>query len=189
MSVENQPTAELREEHQIILRVLSVLRILITRHDAGKEFELQSFRTAVKFFKLFADACHHAKEEDLLFPALEARGIPREGGPIGVMLEEHRMARELTARMADALDAQAKGERDAERAFKEAARNYIALLESHIFKEDNVLFNLGDRVLDAFESKKLCTRFCEVGCRSFGGKKKEELAALADVLESTWGRE
>jgi len=186
MSVDNQPTTELRKEHQLILRVLNVLRTLVDRHDAKQGFEFQSFRSAVQFFQLFADACHHAKEEELLFPVLEARGIPREGGPIGVMLEEHRVARELTARMAGALDAQARGDSGAENAFKQAARDYIALIENHIFKEDNVLFNLSDRVLNEADSDKLCARFCEVGCRSFGGKRKEELAALADALESTW---
>jgi hemerythrin-like domain-containing protein len=34
------------------------------------------------FLKEFADRCHHGKEEDFLFPALEKAGIKKEGGPI-----------------------------------------------------------------------------------------------------------
>ena len=32
----------------------------------------------------------------------------------------------------------------------------------------------------------LCSQFCEVGCRSFGGKRREELEAMADDLEKRW---
>ena len=35
----------------------------------------------VAFSKTFVDACHHGKEESCLFPCLEKKGIPREGGP------------------------------------------------------------------------------------------------------------
>jgi hemerythrin-like domain-containing protein len=51
------------------------------------------------FLVVFVDKCHHGKEEGLLFPALEAVGVSRNGGPIGVLLEEHRKGRSLTAEM------------------------------------------------------------------------------------------
>jgi hemerythrin-like domain-containing protein len=35
----------------------------------------------MEFLSVFADTCHHGKEEDFLFPGLEAAGIPNEGGP------------------------------------------------------------------------------------------------------------
>jgi hemerythrin-like domain-containing protein len=38
---------------------------------------------------------HHGKEEEILFPLLEKKGIPADGGPLGVMLMEHGRARAL----------------------------------------------------------------------------------------------
>jgi hemerythrin-like domain-containing protein len=35
----------------------------------------------MEFLTVFVDKCHHGKEEEFLFPALEAAGIAREGGP------------------------------------------------------------------------------------------------------------
>jgi hemerythrin-like domain-containing protein len=32
------------------------------------------------FFDEFVDKCHHAKEEQSLFPLIEIKGIPKEGG-------------------------------------------------------------------------------------------------------------
>lgn len=180
------PSAVLREEHQIILRVLNVLRRLVERADAERGFEIAALRKCVEFFRLFADACHHAKEEDLLFPVLESRGIPKDNGPIGVMLYEHKIARELTAQMGEAVEATAQGDATAESQFCAVARQYIDLLSRHIHKEDSILFNMGDQVMHDADQESLCTQFCEVGCRSFGGKKREELAQLADELEAEW---
>ncbi len=174
------PTAVLRSEHKVILRVIEVLKRLVARAKSGEGFEKHCLSRCVTFFQLFADACHHAKEEDLLFPALEYRGMPRDGGPIGCMLEEHRAAREFTRLMAEALEA------DEEDAFCSAAKQYADLLTQHIQKEDTVLFTLGDNVLTGDDQESLCGKFCDVGCGTFGGKKQTELAAMADELESRW---
>ena len=181
-----RPSAVLRAEHQVILRVIGVLDKLVARVERGGGFEGSAFAQCVEFFQLFADACHHAKEEGLLFPAMEARGIPREGGPIGVMLHEHQIARGFTRDMADALEAERRGEPDAQRRFTAAARQYIDLLQNHIFKEDNVLFTMGDRVMTEEDQQSLCGRFCEAGCMTFGGKRREELERIADALEGAW---
>ncbi len=181
------PVDELRTDHKVIQRVLAVLERLVGRARRGEGFEAESFGSAVEFFRLFADACHHAKEEDLLFPVLEARGIPKEGGPIGVMLEEHRLARGYTKDMGEALaDIDGNGA-EAEERFLSAADNYLLLLTNHIFKEDNVLFAMGDRVLSSADQEKLGLQFCDVGCRSFDGKTREQLEAIADELEARWG--
>lgn len=182
----NCPSAVLQAEHVTILRVIEILRNLLTRSEQGNGFERRAFERCVEFFRFFADACHHAKEEDLLFPVLESRGIPRDGGPIGVMLHEHSLARQYTKDMSDALDAIEDGEQVVQSKFHSAAHQYIELLTDHICKEDNVLFKIGDRVMSDDDKTTLCNRFCEVGCRDFGGKKREELEQIADELEQQW---
>ena len=180
------PGGVLRAEHQVILRVMAVLGRLIERSKAGEGFEADALNKCVTFFRYFADACHHAKEEDLLFPVLEQRGVPRDGGPIGVMLHEHTIARKLTKVMADGLEAYAGGDGVGQNAVQVAAAQYIDLLTNHIDKEDNVLFVIGDQCMTAEDQASLSEKFCEVGCRAFGGKKREELERIADELESEW---
>lgn len=181
-----RPSAVLKSEHRVIERVLRVLETLVARSEQGEGFEVESLKQCVEFFRLFADACHHAKEEDLLFPVLEERGIPRDGGPIGVMLYEHSQARMLTQQMGAALTAFEGGDGGAEARFRDTARQYLTLLTNHIYKEDNVLFNMGDHVMTEADQTLLCGRFGEVGCRAFEGKQREELAAIADELEARW---
>ena len=181
------PSSVLKNEHRIIERVLGVLERLVIRSERGDGFEVEALKQCVTFFRLFADACHHAKEEDLLFPVLERCGIPRDGGPIGVMLHEHTQAREFTRRMGEALSAFEAGDEDGRTGFRAAARDYLDLLPNHIHKEDNILYNMGDRVMSDEDQQGLSREFCSVGCREFGGKKREELEAMADSLESRWG--
>ncbi len=185
-NTDTMPSTVLRNEHKVIKRVMAVLDRLVKRNDGGQGFETDSLERCVEFFKLFADACHHAKEENLLFPVLESRGIPREGGPIGVMLYEHTVARDLTKQMAAALERVESGDAGGEQAFREAALGYIELLTNHIDKEENVLFTMGDRCMTEEDQDTLCGKFCEVGCQSFGGKKREELERIADQLEQQW---
>ncbi|RME40278.1 MAG: hemerythrin [Planctomycetota bacterium] len=181
-----RPCAVLKAEHQVILRVIEVLKRLVARIDKENTCDLEAMKQCVTFFRFFADACHHAKEEDLLFPVLEERGVPREGGPIGCMLEEHRQARAFTREMDEAVQAIESGRNEALQEFRAAAQRYIDLLTNHIFKEDNVLFMMGDHVMTGEDQDRLGRQFGEVGCRRFGGKTREELERMAEELEKRW---
>jgi len=187
MNQKVSPSATLKAEHQVILRVVRVLAHIMDHFEQTGEFAETALVKCVEFIRLYADACHHGKEEDLLFPVLESCGVPREGGPIGVMIHEHRMARELTKEMVDALSSISDGNDHAHTQFLEAARQYITLLTNHIFKEDNILFNMGDRVMAPGDKSTLTSQFCDVNCRLFEGKKREQLERIAEELGAEWG--
>ena len=82
-------TEILRKEHDAILRMLEVTEQVAEQLDRGEKVAPQTLDGLLEFFRLFADQCHHGKEEELLFPALERKGMPRQTGPIEVMLIEH----------------------------------------------------------------------------------------------------
>jgi hemerythrin-like domain-containing protein len=81
------------DEHDVILGALEALEAMAQRTDA-RPFPQEFYEKSLDFFPTFADKCHHAKEEGHLFPVLQARGIPADGGPIGCMLHEHDVGRE-----------------------------------------------------------------------------------------------
>lgn len=186
MSSPNSPTGVLREEHRTILRVLDVLEHLL---DQGREgdWDLDALEDCVAFFRLFADACHHGKEEDLLFPELESRGMPREGGPIGVMLMEHRQGRNFVSQMARSIERLRSGDEEERMRLENAGRGYVSLLRNHIVKEDNVLFNMADQLVPEPACRRLCSDYDVVCARHFEGTTKEELERLAGELEGRFG--
>jgi hemerythrin-like domain-containing protein len=153
-----QAVERLVAEHNLIERVLNLLERVVARLEAGQPIPDRFPAWAARFFQQFADHCHHAKEEDVFFPVLRERGIPEQGGPIGVMLHEHTLGRTCVNAMLRASQSQPV---DA-RTFAAAAREYIPLLRQHIFKENNVLFRMAEQVLSASDDQDISTRFSQV---------------------------
>lgn len=172
-------TGLLRAEHRLILEVASILERLL---DAGGG-DVEALGDCVAFFRLFADACHHGKEEDLLFPALQDEGMPGDVGPIAVMLEEHRIGRRFVGRMAEALRV-LDGGTAAE--FDEAGRGYIELIRAHIAKEDGVLFEMADGMITGPACRDLCAAYEKVCARRFDGRTLEDLEGLAESLRGRY---
>src|SRR4030042_3623775 len=98
------PTEELKQEHQGILLMLRVLDRVAAKIESGAKTEIDHLERMVEFLRVFADRCPRGQEEDLLFPAMEKAGIPREGGPIGVMLMEHGFGREFVKGMSESAE-------------------------------------------------------------------------------------
>jgi hemerythrin-like domain-containing protein len=171
-------TSRLREEHRLILRVADAMQALLA--DAGDgSWDFDTLGDCVTFIRLFADACHHGKEEDLLFPELERAGMSRTHGPIAVMLEEHRQGRMYAGYMADALDGARAGDEEARVRLSNAGRGYVDLIRGHIFKEDHVLFQLADQAVPGPACRALCGAYDGVCGRHFEGRTKRELEELA----------
>lgn len=140
-------TTALRSEHNHILAMIACLRAACKAAEESGGLDAETFRSGIDFIRNYADAWHHAKEEDLLFPALEEEGMPREGGPIAVMLHEHVLGRTYVRQMADNLDAAAKGNDEARQHVLRFALAYANLLTQHIQKENNILFDMADQIL------------------------------------------
>jgi len=181
------PTEILRHEHRVIEQVLAVLEKLADHAANNGRIDAELASQALDFFRHFADHCHHAKEEDLLFPALEAKGFPREGGPTGVMLYEHEQGRALIRQMVEAIQAAETDSRAAARKFAEAARQYVTLLRQHISKEDNILFVLAERTLNTSEQAEMLAKFETTEKEHVGEGVHEKYAALADELLAKMG--
>ncbi len=175
-------TQDLRDEHEGIKVALSVLEHMANEIEAGRPLNLDDLEQIIDFLKTFADRCHHGKEEDLLFPALERAGIQRNNGPIGVMLTEHAHGREYINAMTDALAGLRAGDHQAQTAFAAAARGYAQLLGDHIEKENTVLFVMAEQHLTPEEHAELSKGFEQIEQERIGPGVHERYHALLDRL-------
>ncbi len=177
-----KPTEILKEEHKVIRRMLKILGIACEKLKNGEKIERDVLEKIIEFIKVFADKCHHGKEEDFLFPAMEIAGIPKESGPIGVMLFEHNVGREAVRGMKEGIEEFFNGNENAYKKIIDNAEKYIELLDSHIFKEDNILYPMADMHLSEEQQKELLEKFEEVEKR-IGEGVHNSLLELVENLE------
>lgn len=176
-------TKILMEEHEVILQVLESLELELTKVRAGKS-KPTFFLDAADFIKGFADGCHHAKEEGVLFKYMEEAGIPAQHGPIAVMLSDHEQGRVYTRQMREAAIKWQSGDESAVTEVIENANGYIQLLRGHIFKENNILFPMADRAINPEQYTALDEAFDHVEHEETGAGVHEKYLALAEKLSA-----
>lgn len=179
-------TEQLKNEHRAIEVMLEVLEAICTRLEQGQQVDPQHLKQILEFIRVFCDSCHHHKEENLLFPNLEAAGIPREDGPIGMMLMEHDQGREYVRNFTEAIADYKVGDLQATEGIVENAQGYINLLRQHIDKEDNILYMMADMHLTEKQQRDLLKGFEKIEAEKIGPGKHEEFHQLLDNLKKIY---
>ena len=177
------PTDTLKEEHKVIERMLKVMEAISDRLEKEEDISPDVFENVIDFIQTFADRCHHAKEEDLLFDLAISRGIPKRGSPIGVMLFEHDQGRNFVKGMVQALEEYIKGNKSVRSSLAENARGYAELLSQHIEKENYILYPMINNVLTEDDQKELLEKFEEVEHEQIGEEKHHQYIDLVERLE------
>jgi hemerythrin-like domain-containing protein len=176
----------LMNEHRLIESVLDALVAFadeVRRKGATEKEELGRF---VEFIRGFADACHHGKEEGVLFTAMVEHGFPRNGGPIAMMLHEHDEGRALVGTLRAYAEQPAPWSDADRQEIANASFGFSDLLRSHIQKEDGVLYPMAEEHLppDVLERvSEDCERF---EAEKTGSGEHERFHALAESLVSRY---
>lgn len=181
------PTDILKQEHTAILRMVDAAEELAQRIQRGEHPPAPWLVFISEFFETFLDRCHHGKEEKIFFPALAQKGLPVEGGPLGVMLREHDEGRRLTAQMRQAADEYARGQSQAVQQWATAARRHGELLREHMLKENSVLFPMAEGLLAPAEQDALAARFDTFEEAELGPGTHEQLHRRMEELLAAMG--
>lgn len=145
MTAEN-PTEILREEHDKVLEILDKLE------NALKDKDVESSgKNIVTLEKEFDKHSLH-KEEKALFPEIE-KFIPRDGGPTGIMIIEHKSLVESIKNFKEAIET-----KNSEKLI-EIGSYIINLLRQHIDKENSILFMMADMHLDDKQKEAILKEF------------------------------
>lgn len=169
---------DLKHEHEAVKIALNVLEKIASTIQRHENPDTNDLKEMVDFLILFADKCHHGKEEIYYFPALQKAGIPGNGGPIGVMLQEHEQGRLNIRQMKNSVS----GLNADLNAFADAASSYVSLMRNHIEKENNIIFMMGDQRLPEETQIELLKKFEEHEEKVVGEGKYEKLHAILEKL-------
>jgi len=136
----------LMQDHETTERVFAAMEQAFETEHGPSPAMVAKFH---EYVRDYVDGCHNQKEEKHLFPLIEARGIPRHGGPLAVMLEEHERARDILARLNPIAEAVAAGDTSKTSDLEDAFREYSSLLKNHFWKENDILYPMALRVMSA----------------------------------------
>lgn len=177
-----QATDLLKEEHQgvkISLRILEQLCAKLSASpDAQSAIYAEDFARLIEFFKVFVDKCHHAKEEEVLFPALVEKENSTATELVQVLLTEHTAGRKRVTNMAEALTRYQDGDKSAVFELCEAAGSYAKLLTEHIAKEDRDLYPIADVQISARDQKEMVEVFENIETDRIGLGTHEKFHAM-----------
>lgn len=166
----NTATGNLENDHIFILKLTDVMKAV----TLSERPDVKLIEDIIDIIKNFADGLHHAKEENILFPALENKGFSSKQGPVAVMIHEHVQGRNFVKGMSDNLDLFKKGD---DAAISDIYRNmagYADLLFNHINKENNILFKMADNVLSVSEQAELLEKFEHVEQNRASGSMRSD---------------
>lgn len=175
------PIQMLEQEHRVIERVLDALENWghrVVRESADGRVELARF---IKFFREFADACHHGKEESILFAAMVEHGFSRNEGPLAVMLSEHEQGRALITALSKLAESTSSWSASQRQELLATIRTYSAMLRQHIHKEDSVLYPMAISKLGSLMGD-IERQFDRFEAEETGAGEHERLHSLADEL-------
>ncbi|MGH9344393.1 MAG: hemerythrin domain-containing protein [Terriglobia bacterium] len=181
-------TSVLRQEHESIRAMLDFTEGVSGKMSRGEPAPPEVLAKVMDFIRLFVDQCHHSKEEEILFPMLEKKGIPTSGGPLGMMLMEHDRARGLIQEMSEAVEAYNPGSQGPGERWTRAAWDYSDLMHDHFGKEEEVLFRMADNILSPEEQAALASGFERLEKEKIGPGRHEQLRAMMVELISQNGR-
>lgn len=145
------PTESLRKDHVLIEKMINALQTISSLLNNGKQIPEAILNQAIDFSTTFTITCHHGKEEESLFPTLENKGIPREGGPIARMLYEHQ----ITKNLAESIIKSTKNYISCgdHKDLVKDIDNYVQHVSLHLSKENQRLFAMADIIVKDQESQ------------------------------------
>jgi hemerythrin-like domain-containing protein len=174
------------DEHQLIQRVLGSLETFAETMSGEPENDRTTLGVFADFFHEYVDLCHHGKEEGYLFVRMKAYGFSTQAGPISAMLSEQGEGRDHLNALAEI--ARGSGPLSArERTLvKGHALGYILRIQSHMKREDDILFPVARHSLPPFALQELSAEFQNFDRNVLTIAVRDKLLRTARQLEARY---
>jgi DUF438 domain-containing protein len=140
---------------------------------------------ALDYFTGYVERCHSHKEEDHLFPLMEARGMPRHGGPLAVMLSEHEESATSLSELKLLAADYVAGRVEVLPALKATFAQYAQILKDHFWKENDILFPMAKRLLSDADAASVVSGIEAVESAQGPGTRERYYALAERIVEAS----
>lgn len=150
---------QLKHDHNVIQQAVAGISAIADLLESGQQLDPAVLFDVVQFLRIFAGACHHAKEEMFLFPAIERRVNASGNRELHALKNEHRRAAELVEHLAGIASIYAQNPVVLRPRLIPLLRSLAELYPAHIWKEEHLLFPIAAHELSRPEQEKIAERF------------------------------
>jgi hemerythrin-like domain-containing protein len=154
--------AVLAREHSSLKPVIATMATIVDHLEQGRRVDASLLTEVIVFLRAFAEQCQEAKEEGLLFPALEGQCVSDPACSVAVLTDEHRRIGSLTLELSQSVDAYMTCQPSGAQSLMHTLRTLVVLYREHIRKEDQVLLPLAETAISEEEQAKLLEAFQSV---------------------------
>ena len=183
-------TRELKNDHRVIQQVVAGMSAVAELLNSGKQVDPSVLADLVQFLRVFADHCHHEKEEQHLFPLLATKANVSTRRELESLEREHRLAKQLVGQLAKVAAVYVDNPAAVRYRVIDLLQQLAELYPAHIWKEDFLLFPLAQQTLSTTEQGVTtcnCRRHSSIWSRESTAERTSALMARQMVLLS-WSR-
>ncbi len=166
------------QEHNTILKMIGLLKIISQNPDKLKKVNVCFYDSIIDFFHVYADLCHHGKEEKVLFEKLKHKDISKEVNDLMYkLIEEHKIARNLMHELDSMKDS---------KDYKKIADHFLKVVNlytQHIEKENRRFFRPAFEYFSDEETKEIVKEFIDVDKKMIHEKYLQVVEDLNVMIE------
>jgi hemerythrin-like domain-containing protein len=156
------PIGILMVEHRLIERMVDLMRAELERDVQGKKVDLILIDGAIDFAKTYADACHHGKEESILFAKLAMKKLlPEHKKQMDELVLEHIQNRKIITNLEMERERYVKGDPQAVGPILTICRSLAEFYPGHIEKEEKNFFLSSMEYFSRREQEEMVKKFWE----------------------------
>jgi hemerythrin-like domain-containing protein len=166
---EMRPEDILREDHGRIMKLLAAWQKMLGELENPKQSRHEAFAECIGLVESFIDKCHHGKEDEILFPAMESSKRPEVTSLIEGLRSEHKTGRSMLEAIELEFKAFFQPNGSAETLIQ-LCESYIDLLRKHVRRENAKLLPILEKCIPAEAQDQIAAHFEQYEQETIGSK-------------------
>lgn len=170
---------QLRDEHRGVKLMLDVMERVAGKLASGERVDPEHLDQVLEFLQVFVGRCHHAKEEEILFPELN------EKAEIEGLLKDHHLGHSFIENLALEIAQYKINNQSAPTEIAKTGLSYVELMRGHIEREE-LLFNVAEEEIGPEKDKEIFEEFEGIEKERIGLGKHEEFHMILEELKRVY---
>lgn len=173
------PIGQLMIEHRLIERMINLMKDEMDWIGEHRTVDTVFLETAVYFMRHYTDICHHGKEEQVYFAALEKKQLTEEHRKtMADLVQEHAFARKTVEDIEEAKNAHLTGDKEAMPKIISALNIITLFYPQHLDKEEHHFFNPSMDYFSKEEKARMLQDFAAFDSRLYHDEHKKIIEDL-----------